>query len=104
MALDTLQWIVLGVHTVVAIAMIIIVLLQADKGEGLSGAFGGGAAQAMFGTKGSLDFFGKLTTALAVIFIITSLTLTYMAGKQSGNVPSIQQEAPQQSQPAEPTK
>ena len=103
MALDTMQWIVLGVHTVVAIAMIIIVLLQADKGEGLSGAFGGGAAQAMFGAKGSLDFFGKLTTVLAVVFIITSLTLTYMAGKENMNAPVIQQEA-QQEQPAQPTE
>jgi len=103
MTLNTIQWIVLGVHIVVAIAMIIIVLLQADKGEGLSGAFGGGAAQAMFGAKGSLDFFGKLTTFLAVVFIITSLTLTYMAGKESVNAPAIQQET-QQQQPAEPTE
>lgn len=81
MELGTMTWIILGVHTLIALGLIIVVLLQADKGEGLSGAFGGGAAQTMFGAKGSLDFFGKLTTVLAVVFILTSFTLTYMATK-----------------------
>ncbi|MCK9224185.1 MAG: preprotein translocase subunit SecG [Candidatus Muirbacterium halophilum] len=79
MEFGTLTWVILGFHTLIALGLIIVVLLQADKGEGLSGAFGGGAAQTMFGAKGSLDFFGKLTTVFAVIFIITSFTLTYMA-------------------------
>jgi preprotein translocase subunit SecG len=95
MEFTTLQWAVLIVHAVVTIALIIIVLLQADKGEGLSGAFGGGAAQTIFGTKGSLDFFGKLTTILAIVFIITSLTLTYMAGKGFKSTPNL---APQSAQ------
>ena len=89
MDFSTLQWVVLVIHTIVSVSMIVIVLLQADKGEGLSGAFGGGAASTMFGAKGSLDFFGKLTTGLAVVFIITSLTLTYMAGHQFNDVPSL---------------
>ncbi len=89
MDLSTLQWIVLVIHTVIALGIVVLVLMQADKGEGLSGAFGGGAAQTMFGAKGSLDFFGKLTTVLAVIFIITSITLTYMSGRMSKSGPQI---------------
>ncbi|MGM0606805.1 MAG: preprotein translocase subunit SecG [Candidatus Muiribacteriota bacterium] len=89
MGLDTLQLILLVVHTLVAISIIVFVLMQADKGEGLSGAFGGGAAQTMFGAKGSLDFFGKMTTILAIIFILTSITLTYISSRDYGTSPSI---------------
>ncbi|MFA5480258.1 MAG: preprotein translocase subunit SecG [Candidatus Muiribacteriota bacterium] len=89
MGLDTFQWILLILHTLVAVGIIVIVLMQADKGEGLSGAFGGGAAQTVFGAKGSLDFLGKTTTVLAIIFIITSLTLTFMASKDFGRSPQL---------------
>jgi preprotein translocase subunit SecG len=90
MEFGTMTWIILGFHTIIALGLIITVLLQADKGEGLSGAFGGGAAQIMFGAKGSLDFFGRLTTVFAVVFIITSFTLTYMATQNfRGNTSNI---------------
>lgn len=65
-------------HYVFCVAMIVIVLLQADKGEGLSGAFGGGASSAIFGRRGASGFFTKLTTGAAIAFMLTSFTLTYM--------------------------
>lgn len=76
-------------HIAACIALIIIVLLQADKGEGLSGAFGGGGSYAVFGKRGATGFIAKITTAAAVIFMLTSIGLTYMvaqasAGQQPG--------------------
>lgn len=64
------------VHFILCIGLIVIVLLQADKGEGLAGAFGGGASGTVFGERGGGDFLSKLTTAMAVLFMITSFTIS----------------------------
>ena len=72
------------VHILACVALIVIVLLQADKGEGLSGAFGGGGSYAVFGKKGATGFIAKMTTAAAVIFMLTSFGLTYFVAKGYG--------------------
>jgi preprotein translocase subunit SecG len=64
------------IHVVVCVGLIVIVLLQADKGEGLAGAFGGGASSTVFGERGAGGFMSKLTTSMAVIFMITSLIIS----------------------------
>jgi preprotein translocase subunit SecG len=62
-------------HFLITVGLIVVVLMQADKGSGLSGAFGGGASQTIFGSTGGIDFIGKITTTLAILFMITSLGL-----------------------------
>jgi preprotein translocase subunit SecG len=69
------------VHIVVSLTLIVLVLFQADKGEGLSGAFGGGASYAVFGDRGPEPFLAKLTIVAAVVFMLTSLTLAYLTSK-----------------------
>lgn len=64
------------IHIIVCIGLIIIVLLQADKGEGLAGAFGGGASSTVFGERGAGGFMSNLTTGMAVVFMITSLIIS----------------------------
>lgn len=64
------------IHFLVCIGLIVVVLLQADKGEGLAGAFGGGASGTVFGERGSGGFITKLTTGMAVVFMITSLIIS----------------------------
>ena len=64
------------IHVVVCVGLIVIVLLQADKGEGLAGAFGGGASSTVFGERGAGGFMSKLTTSMAIIFMITSLIIS----------------------------
>lgn len=71
------------IHIVVAIALIMIVLLQAGKGAGIGAAFGG-ASQTVFGPRGPGSFLGKLTTAAAGIFMITSLVLAVFSSHYSG--------------------
>jgi preprotein translocase subunit SecG len=67
------------IHIAVCIALILIVLLQTGKGADMGAAFGGGASQTLFGTTGASTFLGKATTAAAVVFMLTSLTLAYIA-------------------------
>ncbi len=62
-------------HFIITVGLIVVVLMQADKGSGLSGAFGGGASQTIFGSTGGIDFIGKITTTLAILFMLTSLGL-----------------------------
>ena len=64
------------IHFIVCVGLVVIVLLQADKGEGLAGAFGGGASSTVFGERGPGTLISKLTTAMAVVFMITSLLLS----------------------------
>jgi preprotein translocase subunit SecG len=64
------------IHVVVCVGLIVIVLLQADKGEGLAGAFGGGASSTVFGERGAGGFMSKLTTSMAIVFMITSLIIS----------------------------
>jgi preprotein translocase subunit SecG len=70
------------IHIVVCIALIMIVLLQTGKGADMGAAFGGGASQTLFGATGASTFLSKATTAAAIIFMLTSLTLAYMSSNR----------------------
>ncbi len=63
-------------HIFSAITLILVVLLQAGKGTNMGAAFGG-ASQTVFGSAGAGTFLGKMTTGVAVVFILTSLSLSY---------------------------
>ena len=49
------------VHVIVCVFLILVILLQAGKGGGMGGAFGGAGAQTVFGGRGATTFLGKLT-------------------------------------------
>ena len=73
--------IIIVIHVLVCIALILIVLLQAGKGAEMGAAFGG-ASQTIFGSAGAMGFLSKLTTIAAVIFMITSLLLTFSSTRR----------------------
>ncbi len=73
------------VHIVICLVLIGIVLVQGGKGAELGSAFGGGSSQTLFGARGAATVLGKITTVVAVIFMITSLLLTIVSIK-SGSV------------------
>ncbi len=75
--------VIIALHIIVCIALICIVLLQTGKGASLGAAFGG-STQTVFGATGSAGFFEKVTTGVAIVFMLTSLLLTYMSAKQGG--------------------
>jgi preprotein translocase subunit SecG len=65
-------------HITVCILMVLIVLLQKGKGADMGAAFGG-SSQTIFGSSGPGTFLGKMTTGVAVVFMLTSLYLAYFA-------------------------
>lgn len=68
--------IIIIAHICVCIALILIVLLQKGKGAGMGAAFGG-SSQTVFGSSGASDFMHKATTIVAVLFMLTSLSLSF---------------------------
>ena len=86
---------ILGIHIVVCLLLVVVVLLQSGKAADLAGAFGGMGSQSTFGPRGSASFLSKLTTTLAVLFMVTSLSLWILASNRSEPktvVEDIQQE------------
>lgn len=70
-------------HVIVSLFLILVVLMQSSKGEGLAGsAFGGGLSGAVFGGRGAASFLSKATTVLAILFMLNSGALALMS---SGN-------------------
>jgi preprotein translocase subunit SecG len=67
-------------HVIVCLALIMIVLLQVGKGQSIGAAFGGaGSSQTLFGSRGPATFLSHMTTAAAILFMLTSLGLAYLS-------------------------
>jgi preprotein translocase subunit SecG len=86
-------------HVVVCFVLIGIILLQPGKGADLAGAFGGQGSQTAFGPRGTVNILTKVTTWAAIIFAITSLSLTVLVARHSTGHSVLQgiQSAPAQS-------
>lgn len=69
------------VHVVLALGIIATVLLQSGKSAGLSGSIAGGAETFFGKKKGMDDLLSKISTFLAIAFLVTSLLLSIMLGK-----------------------
>lgn len=78
-----MQVVFLMIHVAIAIALVVLVLLQQGKGAEAGAAFGGGASQTVFGSRGSGGFLAKMTGVLAAAFFATSLALAYFASEAS---------------------
>ncbi len=81
--MDTLLTII---HVLVCLMLVGIVLLQHGKGADIGASFGG-SSQSLFGTEGPVSLLNKITTAIAIIFMVTSVSLAYIsAHKSTGSV------------------
>ena len=90
------------IHIIVCIGLILIVLLQTGKGASMGAAFGG-SSQTIFGSSGATTFLGKITTGVAVVFMVTSLILAFISGPSSRSSVVGSSTAPvRQSAPAVP--
>src|SRR6266436_5180779 len=72
------------VHVLVCLFLIVVVLLQSGKAADLAGAFGGMGSQTAFGPRGSATLLSKATTASAILFMLTSLSLSILATRRTG--------------------
>lgn len=64
-------------HVLVCLFLILFVLLQPGARGGVGAAFGGAGGATVFGGRGANTFLAKLTAAAAVIFMLTSISLSY---------------------------
>lgn len=72
------------VHVAVCLFLIAVVLLQSGKSGDLAAAFGGQGSQTAFGPRGAATVLSKATTWSAVIFMLTSITLSIYAARKTG--------------------
>ncbi|MDD5424320.1 MAG: preprotein translocase subunit SecG [Candidatus Omnitrophica bacterium] len=95
--------VLIALHVISCLILIMVILLQAGKGGGISETFGGGGGlQSMLGTKASA-FMTKATAACAVLFLATSLTLALVSMDKSGSIVEkelAKQETPVPASPA----
>ena len=107
------------IHVFVSIGLILVVLLQTGKGAEVGAVFGG-SSSTIFGSSGAGNFLTRLTTGMAIVFMMTSLTLGYFAGKKPtatifdnrtpvseprapSSVPAQQPSAPASGSPTQPS-
>jgi preprotein translocase subunit SecG len=97
----TLLWII---YVLDCLLLIGIILLQPGEGSDLAAAFGGASSQTAFGARGSATFMQKLTTGLAVTFMVLSIVLVMLSNRKQSNLmeKSLPLAAPAQSAPATP--
>jgi preprotein translocase subunit SecG len=86
-------------HVIVCLFLIVVVLLQSGKAADLAGAFGGMGSQTAFGPRGSATLLSKATTISAVLFMVTSLSLSILATRSAGLATSVLETAPKTSVP-----
>jgi preprotein translocase subunit SecG len=91
------------VHVLVALALILIVLLQVGKGQSIGAAFGGASSsQTIFGSRGPATFLSHLTTVAAAVFMVTSLSLAYLSAHRGQSSVIMDQAPAATGQPAVP--
>ena len=66
-------------YILISISLILIILLQQGKGSDIGSAFGAGSSNTMFGSSSSSNPLTKVTAILAAIFLILSLSITYIS-------------------------
>jgi preprotein translocase subunit SecG len=71
-------WLIGSVHVLVCAMLIVIVLLQKGKGQDFASTFGGGGTQTAFGARSGATILHRATTVAAVLFMLTSLSLTIL--------------------------
>ena len=85
---EFVQTLILTLHIIVCVLLVILILLQSGK-EGMGVIFGGGGNTSVFGSSGAGGILAKLTTLMAIIFVITSLSYTYVTSARPSTASPI---------------
>ncbi|MDP6336004.1 MAG: preprotein translocase subunit SecG [Nitrospinaceae bacterium] len=93
---------IIMVHVICTLFLILVILLQTGKGAGMGSGLGAGSNQTMFGSSGASNFLTKMTTAIATLFMITSLTLATMSSKEKSRSIMPETEVPAAASSAPP--
>ncbi len=101
-----------AIHIIVCAFLIIVVLLQSGQSGDVAAAFGGMGSQTAFGTRTAATVLSKATTWAAIVFMLTSITLSVFAARRSHRIGSVLEgtksapakTAPAQSKPLPPAQ
>src|SRR5205814_7051381 len=72
-------------HVIVCLFLSLTTLLQSGKGGGMGAAFGGGNAATVFGGSGASSFLRRMTAGAGVVFMMTSMTLAFLASHSTSD-------------------
>ena len=90
-------------HVIVCFVLIIVIMLQSGNAADLAGAFGGAGSQTAFGPRGAATFLSRATTWCAIVFMMTSLTLSFKRSTPDTSTGSILEQTSQPGKaPAKP--
>jgi preprotein translocase subunit SecG len=92
--MNNLHTAVLIAHTLIALLIVVLVLLQRGKGADAGAAFGAGASGTVFGARGSSNFFSRATAVCATLFFVSSLALAYLSSQAKDEPTSLLEGAP----------
>jgi preprotein translocase subunit SecG len=88
---EVMIYFVIAIHVIVSLFLIVVILLQQGSSADLAGAFGGQGSQTAFGPRSASSVLTKATVWAAVIFMITSITLTVMMDRSAAKSHSVLQ-------------
>ena len=83
-------------HVLVCFVLVIVIMLQSGNAADLAGAFGGAGSQTAFGPRGAATFLSRATTWCAIVFMMTSLTLSFKRAPAGTGIGSILEQTQQQ--------
>src|SRR5262252_9302652 len=89
-------------HVLVCVVLVIVIMLQSGNAADLAGAFGGAGSQTAFGPRGAATFLSRATTWCAIVFMATSLTLSFKRATPSTSTGSILEQTQPSGAPAKP--
>ncbi|MGA8101396.1 MAG: preprotein translocase subunit SecG [Candidatus Acidiferrales bacterium] len=100
--------VLVAVHIMVCFVLILVIMLQSGSAADLAGAFGGAGSQTAFGPRGAATLLSKATTWCAIMFMVTSFTLSVkrspedadVSGGSSSVLEQTQKSAPANAKPA----
>ena len=78
-------------YILISVSLVLIILLQQGKGSDIGSAFGAGSTNTMFGTSSSSNPLTKVTAVLAAVFLILSLSITYISRSSLNKESSVDQ-------------
>jgi preprotein translocase subunit SecG len=96
------NFVLVTLHVMVCFVLVIVIMLQSGNAADLAGAFGGAGSQTAFGPRGAASFLSRATTWCAIVFMLTSLTLSVKRAPVAGDLATGS--VLEQTAPAQPTQ
>jgi len=94
--------VLVALHILVCFVLVVVIMLQSGNAADLAGAFGGSGSQTAFGPRGAATFLSRATTWCAIVFMATSLALSFKRGTPSTSTGSILEQTQPSQAPAKP--